>query len=236
VSYYLVISVGRGFSSCWAGMMAFALFAPVVPASACINGSLPPQPRQRNPATVSLLGPDEQAITMLVKAEEGVRLGNYWLAATELDQIRMEVGMNANERVKSRFGRISALVSIRTGGRWPFWVAGEPNNGAERQLILDEAVGILRRRLTEAPSDPIRTTDLGEALAGTASHRAEARRLLESLATKDLVTSAHGYAALSRLRAQAGDRRGAASALELCRRLDGKGLACGAAPASGAPS
>lgn len=221
------MSVGRRFVRWAAVSSAVAVLALGHRADACINGSIPEAPRPRRPALVALLGPDEQAIAKLIKAEEAVRLGNYWIAATELDVIRGEMKLEGRDRLKSRYGRISALVSVRTHGRWPFWVAGSSNSTTERYVVLNEAVQSLRSRLAENPDDPIRLSDLGEALAASFGHEAEARRLLEVLAAKDLVTSAHAYAALSRLRNQAGNAKGAAEALERCRRLDERGVACG---------
>lgn len=222
--------VGRWFLRCAAVSSAVAVLGLGDPVNACINGSLPPEPRPRRPALVALLGPHEQAIMKLIKAEEAVRLGNYWVAATELDAIRKEMELDGRDRLKSRYARISALVSVRTRGRWPFWVAGSSNNEAERYRVLAEAVQSLRSRLAENPDDPIRRTDLGEALAASHGHETEARRLLEGLASKDLVTSAHAYAALSRLRQRAGNAKGAAEALERCRKLDERGVVCGGQP------
>jgi hypothetical protein len=222
--------VGRWFLRCAAVSSAVAVLGLGDPVHACINGSLPSEPRPRKPARVALLGPDEQAIAKLIKAEEAVRLGNYWVAATELDAIRRELELQGRDGLKSRHARVSALVSVRTRGRWPFWVAGSSNNDAERHLVLFGAIQSLRSRLAENPDDPIRMTDLGEALAASYGHESEARRLLEGLADKDLVTSAHGYAALSRLRKRVGNAKGAAEALERCRRLDERGNVCGGTP------
>jgi hypothetical protein len=210
-----------------AAVGAASLLSAAVPATACINGSLPPEPRPRRPAVIALLGPEEQVIAQLIRAEEAVRLGNYWVGAGVLDSIRKEVELKASPRLKSRHARTSALISVRTGGRWPFWVAGSANNDAERRLVVHEARAALRKRLAEMPDDPIRMSDLGEALASSPYDRREARKMLEQLAAADLVTSAHAYAALGRLRADAGDRKGAAAAQAQCRRLDERVVACG---------
>jgi hypothetical protein len=50
------------------------------------------------------------------------------------------------------------------------------------------------------PGDPQILTDLGVALAKSKTSRRRARGLLESLAERDLMTSAHGWAALATLR------------------------------------
>jgi hypothetical protein len=64
---------------------------------------------------------------------------------------------------------------------------------------------------------PDRLADLGEALASVADHREEATRMLEYLAERDLMTSAHGWAALARLRRASGNAAGADGALARCR-------------------
>ena len=205
---------------------SLVLLGGAVPASACLNGVTVPEPRARKPLLVALRA-DERPIEHLLLAEEALRLGKTVRAADELDAIRQAVAQE-NPRVKARFERITALVAIRSSGEWPRWVHGRaPNNSAEREETMKEALAVLRRRANEAPDDPGRMTDLGVGLFGFTDRHGEARQVLEKLAAKDLLTTAYGYHALSRLRAAGGNKQGAAAALEMCRKLDLGGGICG---------
>ena len=203
------------------------LLAAAVPASACLNGVTVPEPRERRPHLIALPA-DQSPVDHLIVAEEALRLGRHVRAAQELDAIRRAMRA-ASPRVKARFERVSALVAIRSAGEWPRWVDGRaPNNSAEREATMKEALAVLRQRAKEAPDDPVRTTDLGVGLFGFTDRHGEARQLLEKLAARDLLTTAYAYLALSRLRAAAGNQPGASAALETCRKLDSGGGVCGA--------
>jgi hypothetical protein len=217
----------RRFSLAWLSAFAAAgVLAASLPAAACLNGITRAEPRGRRPLLVALRA-DELPVPRLVRAEEALRRDDYYRAAAELDAIRLVVEQRS-PRLQSRFQRISALVSIRSEGQWPSWVAkAGPNNQAERELVLKEALATLRKRAAEVPGDPIRQTDLGVGLFGFPHLHGEARAILEKLAAKDLLTSPRGYFALSRLRAAAGDPAGAGDALARCRKLDPEGRLCG---------
>jgi hypothetical protein len=208
----------------WIGVAAGVLGASA-PAVGCLNGVTIAPPRERKPV-LRALGLDDEPIPHLVRAEGALRLDYYLLAAEELDSIRLAVE-KASPRIQSRFQRVSALVAIRSGGRWPIWAAGSAaNNESEREEVRAEALRTLRGRVKEAPDDPIRRTDLGLGLFGFLEHHGEARLVLEKLAARDLITNARAYFALSRLRAATGDRTGAATALDTCRKLDSTGALC----------
>jgi hypothetical protein len=89
-------------------------------------------------------------------------------------------------------------------------------------------VSKLRRRSIAALKHPGRLSELGEALALVPEHQDEARRILEHLAASDLLTSAHAYAALAKLRAAAGDDEGRDRAFTRCRELTKLRSVCGA--------
>lgn len=168
---------------------------------------------------------EEVVVPRLQLAEDALREGNLMLAAAELDAITSRMP-KAPAQLRARFDRVAALVTVRTDGQWPSLKAGKENDAAARARALGAAVTKLRYRLAVAFKDPVRMTDLGEGLAALPKHRQEARSILEALAARDLLTSAYGYAALSRLRAFAKDHAGASHALDSCRKLDPKGVAC----------
>jgi hypothetical protein len=173
---------------------------------------------------------DAQPIRHLLLAEEALRLDDFMRAGAELDGLRSTMA-GSSPRLKARFERASALVSIRTDGQWPLWTASAAGNHfLEREAIKREALALLRRRAAEAPEDPIRATDLGVALFAFPDQHGEARQILEKLAARDLMTAARGYYALSRLRSAVADQKGAGAALATCRKLDPRGKACGAQP------
>lgn len=96
--------------------------------------------------------------------------------------------------------RVAARALVRTDGSTkvaPFKVTGESDGSAN----LAWAVTKLRERHAKDPHDPSASTDLGEALSHLPESRAEAKQILSSLESRDLLVSAHGYAALARLRA-----------------------------------
>ena len=164
-------------------------------------------------------------------AEAALREGKLVLASSELDAIAARI-REAHPRLRTRFDRVAALLSVRSDGEWPVQKAGSENKPAARARALELAANKLRQRLAAGPNDPIRLSDLGEALAALPKHRKEAKNILENLAARDLLTSPHGYAALSRLRSLAKDELGANQALNACRKLDDKGMAC---PPAAAP-
>lgn len=95
--------------------------------------------------------------------------------------------------------RVAARALVRTDGSTkvaPFKVTGESDGSAN----LAWAVTKLRERHAKDPHDPSAATDLGEALSHLPEGRAEAKQILSSLESRDLLVSAHGYAALARLR------------------------------------
>jgi hypothetical protein len=207
-------------------LVAVGLSVPALPAAGCLNGVSLAPPRKKKPLLVALSA-DQQPIRHLVLAEEALRLEDLKRAAHELDAIRLAM-QQASARVKSRFERVSALVSLRSRGEWPLWtVRAAGNNELEREEIMNDALAALRRRAAALPDDPTRSTDLGVALFAFPGHHGEARKLLEGLANRDLITAARGYYALSRLRAAAGNHEGASTALATCQKLDPEGKACG---------
>jgi hypothetical protein len=190
-------------------------------ASACGNSM-----RHRvAPVRMVLDMPDEVFTPRMLRAEEALRAGQYALASTELGAIAGNLH-EAPPLLRARFERVAALLTVRTAGQWPSKKSETQNAPAARMRLLEAAVNKLRQRVADVPADPTRLTDLGEALAALPKHHKEAKLILERLAARDLVTSAHGYAALSRLRGLLHDENGAHQALNACRKLDQKGVVC----------
>ena len=194
-------------------------------AEACGNGSS--EGHLRGPSG-SLFAGEDELIAELKLAEEALRTSNYSLAAAQLDRFR-RMG-EGSDGLRSRYARVAALVTVRTGGQWPLKRAGKLNREEDRSKALSKALLALRKRVSDAPKDPVRQSDLGEGLSSLPAHHKEARNILEALAKADLLTSAHAYDALARLRTKAGDESGAQVARTRCKELDASEHACRDAP------
>ncbi len=107
----------------------------------------------------------------------------------------------------NRAKRIIALADVRIDDR----------KGEFRKVILNNAVYVLSTISKESPNDPAKKADLGEALAKT--NPPKAKKILEDLASRDIVTTPYAYAALARLRAADGDEKGRDEAVAKCKQM-----------------
>jgi hypothetical protein len=169
----------------------------------------------------------------VVAAEQALRSGDYLAAGTHAQSSNRYL-LQADERLPlvGRALRVLALVTVRSGGLWPSRGKLTARDVAERNQNLDWAVTKLRRRQIADIGHPGRLSDLGEALAARPAQHDEALRILEHLAARDLITSAHAYAALGRLRGAKGDAEGSSQALERCRKLAKLKDVCGQSTAA----
>jgi hypothetical protein len=141
------------------------------------------------------------AAQKISRAEAALRGENHAAAAMMALQVfpQLRTQSSATDPLLARAQRIMALASVRTSGGPVVggdWKSATP---AERSANLDWAVRALREQLARRGNDPALQTDLGEALSTRPATQPEALRILKDLAAKDLVASAHGYAALARL-------------------------------------
>ena len=130
-------------------------------------------------------------------------------------------------KLVERAQRVLALAVARYDGALP--IAHEVPGHAQgtwrgktaqdRKENLEWAVSVLRGVAELRKNDPASETDLGEAMAKLDAYRGEARALLEKLAKKDLVTSPEAYAALAKLRSEAGDAEGGQLAMQRCEKM-----------------
>jgi ATP/maltotriose-dependent transcriptional regulator MalT len=169
-------------------------------------------------------------VDALLLAERALESRDYRTAARMAQRFNPDL-RRADDRPSpvARAARVMALVVVRSGGRW--LAGGAADSAADRAQNFEWAISKLRRHAMRALNHPGRLSDLAEALAAVDKYHDEARRILEHLAARDLVTSAYAYAALSRLRAASGDSEGASRALDECRKLDRKGRVCAPAMA-----
>lgn len=107
----------------------------------------------------------------------------------------------------NRAMRIISLANVRIDDR----------QGAFRKVTLANAVRFLSWLVKDSPNDPAKKTDLGEALAKTDPPKA--KKILEDLANRDILTTPYAYAALARLRAADGDVKGRDEAIAKCKQM-----------------
>jgi hypothetical protein len=156
--------------------------------------------------------------TLLVaQAEQALSEGKHVAAATKalLAFPALKIVQPGTLPLADRALRILALASARTDGAL---TAGSFSGGsaADRAANLAWSIAVLRALEAQRVNNPSYRTDLGEVLARVPEHHAEAARILGELADKDLLTSAEGYAALARLRAEGGDRAAQADLVKRC--------------------
>jgi len=111
--------------------------------------------------------------------------------------------------------RILAMAVARKNGAL---TVGAFQGTSEKQKAenLEWSIATLRGLNAKRPNNPALQTDLGEALAKVEKYQPEAQKLLGSLADKDLLASAEGYAALAKIKASTGDATGRDAALKRC--------------------
>ena len=112
--------------------------------------------------------------------------------------------------------RIAALATSRLGTA----------SAQEKRHALD----LFEHGLLAAPGDPEPTllADYAEVASRVDERMPQATMMLRSLATKDLIGSAHAYAALARMEKRAGDVEAEKRARDRCRTMTKKPALCGA--------
>ncbi len=115
--------------------------------------------------------------------------------------------------------RVIALAAARANGALDVGGVFKSKSEADRSANLEFAVKTLRAISKARKNAPNAQTDLGEALSKLPHYQAEALKILDELASKDLLTSAEGYAALMKLKAKGGDEKGRAEAHKRCEKM-----------------
>jgi len=159
---------------------------------------------------------DSNAV-LVAKAEAALGQGKHAQAAIKAVQAfpALKIVKPGTLPLADRALRILALASTRADGKI---TAGtmKSTTATDRAANLEWSIDTLRKLSAKRMNNPAYQTDLGEALARVPTHRDEAVKLLSALADKDLLTSAEGYAALARLRAEKGDANARLAAVRRC--------------------
>lgn len=155
-------------------------------------------------------------VLLLSQAESALQSGKPRSAAVDALKVfpNIKSAKPGSSVLLPRAQRIVALAIVRTDGLLTAGKVFSASNSDERRQNLEWATATLRRLSITKKNNPSADTDLGEALSCLPETQSEGLAVLDKLARKDLVTSAHGYAALARLRKAAGDEDGSAAALK----------------------
>ncbi len=160
-------------------------------------------------------------VKLVAGAESLLRADQHRRAVALLMKMRrnpMGVMLARASGVERRAARVLAKIVIRSRSRLE--VRGvSTDTAAGRARLRSWARALLREQKRLRPKDPASLTDYAESISDRPGKQREAKRVLERLAAKDLVTSAHGYAALARLREHAGEVHGRDVALRRCRAM-----------------
>jgi hypothetical protein len=189
-------------------LVALLLLAITPPAWACHNGvAIEVDPR----------------VSRVLGAERALRDGDPARGVREALAVfpRAHEETEPKDPLLGRAARIAAVAAVRLDGR----IAGA-TTPAERDARYAWAVTYLRRLSLKRMQDASVLTDLGEALAKKPATRAEAARLLEHLASKDLIATPEGWAALADLRRAAGNTVGGDLARERCEKSAKRQAVC----------
>jgi Flp pilus assembly protein TadD len=192
---------------------ALFVVATVQDAKAC-GSAIRLDPTPQRPSPVQEIARAEKAL------EGGQNLAAAQAVLGTFPRIRTVVA-GANP-LETRALRVFALAVARSDGSVDEKKARVASaNGVEWTATsnLQWAVQSLREIDQKRPNDPTVQADLGEALSKTASGQAEALKILQGLAQKDLMGSPHAYAALAKLRTSTGDTAGAEAAIKRCEEM-----------------
>jgi hypothetical protein len=118
--------------------------------------------------------------------------------------------------LETHAARILALALVRGEGTLAGMASFSGTTERQRSAQLGWAVSTLRAVSESRGDDPVAQADLAEALASRPATEDQAVALLDDLAARDLLGSAHAYATLARLRSKSGDTGKVRAALDRC--------------------
>lgn len=189
-------------------MLAAAFLLPVAAATA---------PGEASACGTAVYREIDSSAMLVAEAESALSQGKHARAAAKAVQAfpALKIVKPGTLPLADRALRILALASVRSDGNV---AAGTMKNttAADRAGNLAWSIDTIRKLSAKRGNNPSYQTDLGEALSKVASHHDEALKVLGELADKDLLTSAEGYAALARMRAEKGDATAREAAQKRC--------------------
>lgn len=182
----------------------------------------------------------DHRIAGVAQAEKDLEAGKYDAAAGAV--LRMIPHISGYTQVKTsdpiihRAMRVLAVATARKDGKLDIadeipqelqgWVGAESGEADANMLA---AVSFMKVVAEVKKNDAVVEGELGEAMAKVDTHRAEGKAMLETLAEKDLLSSAEAFKTLAALRKADGDSSGEAAALQRCQQVAEDAAICGAA-------
>ena len=175
----------------------------------------------------------------IAKAEKALENGQNLAAAQAVLSSfpRVRVATAGQNPLETRALRVFALAIVRSNGEVNEKKAGVASTGEWLpKANIEWAVQSIREIDQKRPNDPTVQADLGEALSKLPHGQAEALKILQGLAQKDLMGSPQAYAALAKLKSEKGDSEGAEAAIKRCEEMSKTpGVCKPAAPAAAKP-
>lgn len=172
----------------------------------------------------------------IARAEKAIGKGQHAAAAAMIIRMMPHVkDLKAkNSTLVARAQRVLAVATARNNGALPVskevpayaqgtWLG---KSDAHRAANLEWSIKTLSSLSEIKKDDPAIQTDLAEAMAKVESRRGEARKILERLAKKDLISTPEAYAVLAQLRSDAGDAKGEKLALKRCESMAKSAAVC----------
>ncbi len=143
-------------------------------------------------------------IALLANAERNTSEGRHRLALDALKIVLPKTGSEpTGDPLVDRAFALAALGVARVDGRYDLrGVETKGERGPSEALAT--ALSLAEHFHRAKKDDSVAKTNFAEVLSHFPNRRGEAKRLLSELEEKDMMTSAYGYAALARLRADAG--------------------------------
>lgn len=174
----------------------------------------------------------------IASAEKALSEGRYAAAVVGVSQAFPSIKETAvgTKPLSDRGLRILALAAVRTDGALNVAKVMQGTTDAEKASNLQFAIDTLRKLNARRVNNPSFQTDLGEALSKVPRFKAEAFKILDELAKKDLIASPEGYATLAKLRENLGDKEGAVAAVKRCSGMTKNPKMCQAASDSSSRS
>jgi hypothetical protein len=150
---------------------------------------------------------------------EGKPLEAAWLIQRTWPYMSQAVPVSSSLPHIAEGVRVMAQAAVRSDGAVRTGFGFASRTPTERWVTVEWGVTRLRMLTAAYPTSDEAKTNLGEALARFPARQAEAKQILEALASRNAIRSPEGYAALAHVRQEAGAVSDAKLAAAECTRV-----------------